>query len=94
MTPKRGEFEEKLEAAASSFAMRVTNKGVGWDDGALEKGFTHGARWARAQTIKDVIEALRSDEAKAKCKKLISYGSCPNAEDFADWLEDRFKEGK
>lgn len=78
MTPKRDEWEEKLNKETEEQC---------FDSAPVTKVyFQYGATWAREQTIKEVIEALRELDR-------FEYGG-KDCIFWADWLEERFKEKK
>lgn len=88
MTPKRDEkFEDKLEAAATSHANFVSEPELAEWHGRYSS-YKQAARWACEQTIKEVLEALRSEEAQDALTRGFGFAR-PSS--VADWLEQRFK---
>lgn len=69
----QSEFEKKLEELATQ------------ELGDHYYPFWRGARWAREETLREVLEALRSDPLIDG--RRLELEACH----WADWLEERFK---
>ena len=90
-------FEEKLENKNLQIVIRhhIPDDIDAIEDFILDQkqsAFRDGAQWAYLEGIKAAIEMLRSDAAQLKAKDCYRNGHCPDGNEFADWLEQQFKE--
>lgn len=94
MTPKRDEFEKKLEAETDRHIHeRLIGEGV-W--ALSRRDFRAGARWSREQTIEEVLGLLRSQDAyDFMCNEVGKYRAqyidVVKGDNWASWLEKRLK---
>jgi hypothetical protein len=91
MPPNSDEFKKRLSDAVyvnvRCFAVDIKDC-VCKQIPNSKRWFNRGAVWAREQTIKEVLEALRSEEDIPG----LSDGGYGSMGLIADWLEERFKE--
>jgi hypothetical protein len=87
--PKPQSFEERVEEEAR----KLFWAGNGEFMSEQSKGFKKGASFVHSITVQEILDLLRSDEAKAvrHCHKTIHGLFGQTGEVLADWIETEMK---